>query len=147
MDWPGLVRKYVWDEEKTPHLVRADRLTPAQARSELFVYAFLLAILAAAVTLIAVLGRGRGGALGSPAVALYAVTVLVAAVSLWLRGQPAAALYCATAPLATGAAALAGVLRPDMAGSERLVVAAASGLWLGYAARIIRVARRLHGRD
>jgi peptidoglycan/LPS O-acetylase OafA/YrhL len=147
VDWPGLVRKYVWDEEKTPYLVRADRLTPAQARSEIFVYAFLLVILAAAVTLIGVLGRSRGGALTSPAVALYAVTVLVAAVSLWMTGQPAAAVYTATAPLAMGAGALAGLLRPDMAGGERLVVAAVSGLWLGYAARIVRVARRLHGRE
>jgi hypothetical protein len=145
VDWPSLVRRYVWDEEKTPYLVATDRLTPAQARSEAFVYAFLLAVGAAGVTFLGVLGGARGGALGSPGVALYALTVLVAAVTLCLTGHPGAALYAATAPLAVGAGALSGLLRPDMSGAERIILTGLSGLWLGYAARIVRIARRLHG--
>jgi len=47
--------------------------------------------------------------------------------------------------VAVGLGALAGVLRPDMGGAETLVLGALSVLWLGYAARIVRVARRLHG--
>ena len=146
MDWPSLVRKYVWDEERTPYLVRSDRLTPAQARSELFVYAFLLAVLASLVAAMTAAGQGRGGTLGSPGVALYAVTILLAAVVLGTTGRPLAAGYCATAPVAVGVAALAGVLRPGMLGGEAVVLAALSLLWLGYAARVTRIALGLRGR-
>jgi FtsH-binding integral membrane protein len=144
VDWPGLVRKYVWDEQRTPYLVRADRLTPGQARSELFVYAFLLAVLAAVVALVA--AAGRAGAPGSPLATLYALTLLAGAVALGVTGHPAAAAYCATAPVAMGLGALAGVLRPDMAGGERVILMALSGCWLGYAARVVRIALRLSGR-
>lgn len=147
MDWPTFVRRYVWDEERTPYFVRSDRLTRAQARSELFAYAFLLAILASVVTVLATVGQGRADPLASPLVALYAVTVVLAAIGLGVTGHPAAAYYCGTAPLAAGLGALAGVLRPGMAGMEMIVLAGLSALWFGYAARVVRVARRLHGLD
>jgi hypothetical protein len=98
LDWPGLVKRYVWDDDRTPYFARAGRLTPAQARSELFIYAFLLAVLSSLVTVIAAVGEGRAGVLGSPAIAVYAVTVLVAAILLGVTGHPLAAGYCATAP-------------------------------------------------
>jgi hypothetical protein len=145
VDWPGLVRKYVWDEERTPYLVPSYRLTPRQIRSELFVYGFLLAILAAIACVVAVAGRATQ--VGTPVAVLYAFTVLVAAVVLGASGHPVAAAYCATAPLATAAAAMLGMLRPDMSGAERILFLAFSVLWLGYGARIVRVARRLHGRE
>lgn len=144
-DWPGLVRRYVWDEERTPYLVASHRLTTRQIRSELFAYAFLLAILAAVATVAAV-ARSGSGVLSALAV-LYAPTVLVAAVLLGVTGRPAAAAYCATAPLAAIGAAAAGLVRPDMRGAEWVVFLAFAGLWLGYAARIFRIARRLQGRE
>jgi len=147
VDWPGLVRKYVWDQERTPYLVRSDRLTPGQARSELFAYAFLLGILASVVIVLALAGGERVGALASPAVALYAVTILLGAIALGATGHPTAALYCATAPLALWLGALLGALRPGMPGGERVVLALVSALWLGYAVRVVRIARRLDGRD
>ena len=146
MDWPGLVRKYIWDEEKTPYLVRSDRLTPGQGRSELFVYAFLLAILASVVALVTATGDSRLGPLASPAVALYAVTILAGAIALGASAHPAAAAYCATAPLALALGTLLGALRPGMAGGDTMIFAALSTLWLGYAARVVRIAHRLHAR-
>lgn len=147
MDWPSLVRKYVWNEEKTPYLVRSDHLTPGQVRSELFVYAFLLAILASVVALVGAAGDSRVGPLASPAVALYALTILAGAIVLGVSGHPAAAAYCATAPVAMGLGALLGVLRPGMAGGEMVFLAALSVLWLGYAARVVRITHRLCGRQ
>ena len=147
MDWPSLVRKYVWDEEKTPYLVRSDRLTPGQVRSELFVYALLLAILASVVLVVALAGAGSVGPLASPGVAPYAFTILAGAIVLGVSGHPAAAGYCATAPLAVGLGSGLGVLRPGMAAGEALVLLAFSVLWLGYAARTVRIARRLRGRN
>lgn len=146
MDWPTLVRRYVWDAERTPYLVRSHRLTSAQARSELFIYAFLLALAAAVVAAAAAVGRGPGGAPASPAAALYAVTILGAAIALGAAGHPSAAWYCATAPLATALAALTGTVRPGMETGERLALAVASALWTVYAIRVVRIARRLHER-
>ena len=143
MDWPGLVRRYVWDEERTPYLVRPERLTGAQARNELFVYGFLLATLAAVMTAAALLGHGRGGWLAGPVVPLYGAILLLAAIGIGVTGHPAAAWFCATAPALSWLAALTGDLRPGMTGGERLAVALASVLWLAYAVRVIRIARRL----
>ncbi|MGH7278713.1 MAG: hypothetical protein ACREJG_08490 [Candidatus Rokuibacteriota bacterium] len=146
MDWPSLVKKYVWDEQRTPYFVAVDRLTPAQARSELFVYAFCLAILSAVVAAVAVIADDRRGAIASPVVALYALILLAGAIVLAVSGHPVAAGYCATAPVVVGLAAALGVLRPDMAGGERVLLTALSVAWLGYAARVVRIARRLHDR-
>jgi hypothetical protein len=146
VNWPSLVRRYVWDEERTPYLVRVDRLTGGQARNELFVYAFLLATLAAVVAAVAVLGDGRTGLLTAPGVSLYAVMLLLAAIALGAAGYPAAAWFCLTAPAALWLTASTGLLRPGMEGGERLVIAIASALWLGYATRVVRIARRLHPR-
>lgn len=146
MDWPSLVRKYVWDEEKTPYLVAPGRLSPRQARSELFVYGFLLALLASLVAAAVWLGAGPGAPAGSPAVALYAASVALAAIAAGAGGHPLAAAYCATAPVALALSAVTGALRPAMPWSELAVVVAASALWLGYALRVVRVARGLRGR-
>lgn len=143
MDWPGLVRRYVWDEQRTPYLVRAERLTAAQARNELFAYAFLLATLSAVMTAAALLGHGHVGGLAAPAVPLYGGTLLVAATALGVAGYVAAAWYSATAPVLLWLVALTGNLRPGMTGGERLAVAVASAVWLAYAVRVVRIARRL----
>jgi apolipoprotein N-acyltransferase len=145
VDWPTLVRRYVWSEERTPYLVRPERLTRVQARSELFAYGLLLATLAALVAVVAGLGGQRPGPPAARGVALYAGTVAAAAVALGATAHPAAAWYCATAPLAMALGALAGGLRPDMSGLEVFGFASLAALWLGYAARVVRIARRLHG--
>lgn len=143
MDWPGFVRRYVWDEQRTPYLVRSDRLSSAQARSELFTYGFLLAILAAVVAAVSLMGAARVGVVGSSVVAAYALAILVGAIVTGASGRPGAAVVCATAPAVMAAAALLGLLRPGMAGAERLLLGAFGVAWLVYAARIVRITRRL----
>jgi hypothetical protein len=145
LDWVGLVRRYVWHEERTPYLLRPDRLTRAQARSELFVYAFLLATLSSVVAVAAVSGRLWDRPLG-PAIAIYSGTLAAGAVALGVTWHPLAARYCLTAPLMLALAALAGVARPGMGPGERLVVGALAGLWLAYALRAVRISRSLAGR-
>lgn len=145
MDWPALVRRYVWSEERTPYLVRPERLTRVQARSELFAYGLLLATLAALVAVVAALGGNAPGGSAGRGLALYAGTVAAAAVALGATAHPVAAWYCATAPLAMVLGALTGGLRPDMTWLEGLGFSSLAALWLGYASRIVRIARRLHG--
>jgi hypothetical protein len=147
VDWPALVRRYVWDEQRTPYLLRAGQLTRAQGRSELFAYGFFLALLASVATVVAALLPGPAGLTASPVMALYSMSILVGAIALGAGGYPAAARYCATAPVAMALAALTGILRPDMTGWEILAVVAVSALWLGYTVRIVRIARRLHPQD
>ena len=143
VDWPGLVKKYVWDDEKTPYFVAAARLTPAQARSELFTYAFLLVSLASGVMLLAGAGlaASRVGVLGLPATGVYALTLAVAAVVLSLRAYTAAAVYCATAPLALLVGTALDVIRPGMTAGEQRLLGLVSALWLFYALRVVRIAR------
>jgi hypothetical protein len=142
LSWVDLVRRYVWHEERTPYLRRSDRLTQGQARSELFVYAFLLATLGSAVAVAAASGRLWPGPLG-PALAVYAGTLAAGAVVLGVTAHPAAARYCVTAPLVLAAGAVAGAVRPEMGPGERLVVGALAGLWVAYALRVVRISRGL----
>jgi hypothetical protein len=147
LDWPSLVRRYVWHEERTPYLVRAERLTPGQARSELFVYGLLLATLAAVVAVISILFGPDGTLLASPAVALYALLLVGGAIALGVGGHPRAAWLCATAPLVMELAILARVLRPGASTNERITLLTVGALWLAYALRVVRIARRLHGKS
>jgi hypothetical protein len=145
MDWPTLVRRYVWDEDRTPYLVRPERLSPVQARSELFAYGLLLATLGALLAVITALGTLHAGAGGWRGLAAYAATIAIAAVALGATAHPAAAWYCATAPVVMAAGALAGALRPGMTPVEMAGFALLAALWLAYASRVVRIARRLHG--
>jgi hypothetical protein len=146
LDWPGLVRRYVWHEERTPYLIRPERLTPGQARSELFVYGVLLAAGASVVAVVSALDRTGAGALALPGLALYAVTLALGAIVLGANGHPLAAWFCATAPLVLELGILAGALRPGMSTNERITLLTLGALWLAYALRVVRIARRLHPR-
>jgi hypothetical protein len=145
VDWPSLVRKYVWDEHKTPYLLSASRLSPRQAWNELFVYSFTLAMLASVAAVLAALGVTAASPVRSSIVALYAVSVVIAAIALGATGWPAAARYCTTAPVAMALGALTGALRPGMSWGEVMAIAAVSVLWLRYAARVVRLTERLRG--
>ena len=137
-DPPSLLKRYVWDDDKTPYLVRPDRMSAEQAWSELFAYTVLLTAGATIVTL----GALGGGALGGPMAGLYAISVGVAALVLGARGHDLAARYCLTAPLVLAAGVFADVVRPGMGFSERLVLLVGCALWLAYAWRAVRVARQ-----
>jgi hypothetical protein len=144
LSWIDFVRRYVWHEERTPYLVRPDRLSRSQARSELFAYAFLLTTLSSAVAAISVQVWARPM---GPVVAVYAGSLAAAALALGMTWHPAAARYCLTAPLLLALAALTGLARPGMGQGERLVLGAVAGLWLAYALRVVRISRSLAGRQ
>ena len=137
-DPPGLLKRYVWDDDKTPYLVAPHRMTAEQAWSELFAYAVFLA---AGATIVA-LGALAGGALGGVGAGVYAVTVGAAALVVGARGRDLAARYCATAPAVLALGILTDVVRPGMGFTERLVLLIGCALWLAYACRVVRVARR-----
>ncbi|MGH8707767.1 MAG: hypothetical protein ACREVD_06875 [Burkholderiales bacterium] len=132
-------RKYLWDEERTPYLVPAARLTRRQAGYELLAYATLSGVLFVLVALVALSETLPHG--NARAVSLYAFTQVCAALLLGTTRSAWAALYCATAPLA-------GLLyfgifgfHPALGGGDKVLLVAAMVLWVAYCGRLIKVSR------
>ena len=139
LDWEKLVRRYVWDDARTPYLTRAAKLSPVQARHELFAYVVFMAVLAGVLALAALSPRGPHG--GAAIVPIYAFSVLCAAVVLGATRHVAAALWCAAAPLgALGYFALFG-FHPNLEPADRIALVAVVLAWLAYGARVIAIAR------
>lgn len=141
MGWPDLVKKYVWNEDKTPYLTPPEKLSPVQARNELFAYTWLLGTVFGVLTLVA-LGRRRpyGDALAF-AIAAYAFSVLCGALILGLSKSVAAARYCLTAPVALALIVAAGALGPYAGSLGTFLLLLVMLGWLWYAARVVAVAQ------
>jgi hypothetical protein len=131
LDWEKLVKRYVWNDERTPYFTRVARLTRRQAHYELFAYALFTGLLSAGIAVATPPHRS------SP----YAVTVCCAALFLGMTRHPWAAIWCACAPLAAlGGVALEGFPPGlDAAGQGLLVLAALAGL--AYSRRLVAVSR------
>jgi hypothetical protein len=96
MDFQRFVRKYVWNDEKTPYLTKVGRLTKRQARSELFIISILIAAFFFVIGMAALLGVSIVA--GSIGIAVYAFAVCSAALILAATHHPIAALAIASAP-------------------------------------------------
>lgn len=141
MDWEKYVKKYVWDENKTPFFVAVDKLTRTQARNEIFLYAFFLATLFLVVTLGSVLDIFKGER-GLPGwVAVYAFSVTCGAIALGQFRSFYAALYCVTAPLFGMVYALADSLHPNFAAADKYFLLILCLLWLRYAMRLLGIVK------
>jgi hypothetical protein len=131
LDWEKLVKRYVWNDERTPYFTRVARLTRRQAHYELFAYAVFVGVLSGVIALAA----------ASNWVSLYAFSVCCAALFLGITRHPWAAMWCACAPLvALGGFAFEGFpARFETAEKVLLVVAALAAL--AYSGRLVAVAR------
>ena len=96
--WERLVKRYVWNDERTPYFTRVANLSRRQAHYELFGYALLVGVLGAVLS-VASLSAELPHA-DAEGVSLYAFSVCCAAVLLGATRHPWAALWCAGAPLA-----------------------------------------------
>ena len=38
MNWESFVKRYIWDDDRTPYLVRISRITRRQADHEVYLY-------------------------------------------------------------------------------------------------------------
>src|SRR5688572_20925940 len=96
LDWEKLVKRYVWNDERTPYFTRVANLSRRQAHYELFGYALFVGVLSAVISVALLQGEApRGSAEG---VSLYAFTVCCAAILLGATHHPWAALWCSSAP-------------------------------------------------
>ena len=138
MSWEKYIKRYVWDDQRTPYLTPVARLTRIQADHELFAYTVFLAFLFVIIAVLASLGRLGGGA---RLVALYAFSVIVATAVLGWAKQPAAAWYLLVAPvMALLFLALTGI-HPRLATIDHLVVLGVLLLWLRYGWRVVELTR------
>ena len=130
--WERWIKRYVWDDERTPYLVSPERMTQSQARYEIFAYTVFLSCL----FFIAALASAT-----SPPATFYALSVLAAAIILGFTKHSAAAAYCATAPVAAALLLAFGGFQHDLGTVDTIFIIMVIILWAGYGFRIISIAK------
>lgn len=139
MDFQNFVRKYVWNDEKTPYLTKVGRLTQRQARNELFVFSVLIATFFFVTGMAALLGVTIVA--GSLGVALYSFAVCCAALALAATRHPVAAMAAATAPPVALLFLLVEGFPPQLHWPDKLLIAGVLlALW-AYTIRVVRIVR------
>lgn len=131
-NWERWIKRYVWDDERTPYLVAPERMTKRQADYEVFAYAVFICCLFTIVSM---------AVAPSPMMAMYSFSVVSAAIVLGFTKHIATATYTATTPIAAALyLALDGF--PDQLGMlDHVVLITIILLWAGYSFRIISIAR------
>lgn len=139
MQWDKYLKRYAWDDTRTPYLVPVHRLNRTQAEYETFTYAFFLMVLFGVVGVAAYIGRAPQGK--SMIMAGYAFSVLGAAVLFGLTKHLYPALYCAAVPVVAFLYFLVQGFPPNLALIDELVLLIFIVLCLRYSKRIIAIAQ------
>ncbi|HJL86859.1 MAG: hypothetical protein QF560_06295 [SAR324 cluster bacterium] len=98
MSWDKHLKKYVWDDAKTPYFVNVAKLNKVQAGNEIFVYAVFLAVLFAVISVVSLSENAPQGR--SYAVSFYAFSLVCCSILLGMTKHSYAAYFCTSAPLA-----------------------------------------------
>ena len=138
-EWEKLVKRYVWNDERTPYFTRVANLSRRQAHYELFGYALLVGVVGAVLS-VALLSAELPHA-GAGGVSLYAFSVCCSAVLLGATRHPWAALWCAGAPLALLAYFGVWGFHPALESVEKALLVTIVAAWLLYSRRAVAVAR------
>lgn len=141
MDWHNFIKKYVWDENKTPYFTRVDKLTREQARNEAFIYTVVMCTVAVVAALFAAAGASRQPDLLPVLAAAYAASVGLGAVLFGFYKHVYAALYCMTAPVAAFLYFLTAGFHPDLHTVDHIVLTVCMLLWLRYGLRVVAIAK------
>ena len=147
-EWEKLVKRYVWDGERTPYFTRVAKLNRTQAQYELFGYALLVGVLGAVLSVASLSTELPHADAGG--VSLYAFSVCCAAVLLGATRHPWAALWCAGAPISLLAYFAVWGFHPALETMEKSLLVGMVAAWLLYSPRSVAVARawqRLAGPD
>jgi hypothetical protein len=97
-NWYKYIKKYVWDDEKTPYFIAVGKLNKKQADYELFAYVCFISILFSVFAIILAGAKSPYGQ--SYGATFYAFSVAISAFMLHLTKNIYPAIYCAFAPLA-----------------------------------------------
>ena len=139
MAWEKFVKRYVWDDTKTPYFVRVSKLTKVQAGYELFSYSLFLGVLFGVISVVSLSEQAPQGR--SDVVSIYAFCVVCGAIVLGMTKSSAAAYFCASAPLAALLYFFLEGFPPGLGGIDKLVlIAVALGLFC-YSLRVVAMAK------
>ena len=141
MNLQDFVKKYVWDEEKTPYFRGVTRLTRKQADNELFVYACFLILVFLSGELVALNRWNQGGEIFAIFVAVYSATVIGGAISVWRGKTRWGALICLSAPVAAFVNFYFDSLQAGLETIDKYFLIILSLLWLRYSVRVLSIVR------
>ena len=141
MDLQDFVKKYVWDDEKTPYFRSVKRLTRKQANNELFVYACFLIIIFLAGELVALSRWTKGGETTAIFIAIYSSAVIAGALSMWRGKARWGAWICLTAPIAAFMNFYFDGLQAGLETIDKYFLIILSLLWLRYSVRTLSIVR------
>jgi len=133
------IKRYVWDDERTPYLVPVARMTRRQADYELHAYSVFVGILFGMVTGGALLSQDPQ--IKSDAVAVYGFTVVCGALVFAFTKAVQAAWYCALAPLAALLYFFLYGFHPNLSTIDHVVLIVFGLIWLRYSLRVVAIAR------
>jgi hypothetical protein len=143
LDLEKYIKKYVWDDERTPYLVRVAKMTRSQADYELHAYAVFVGVLFAIVTGGALLSQDP--LIRSQAVAAYSFSVVCAALILGFTKAVPAAWYCAAAPIAALLYFFLHGFHPSLSAIDHVALIVFGVIWLRYSLRVAAIARAYPG--
>ena len=139
MSWDKFIKRYVWDDIKTPYFVSVAKMTKVQAGYELFSYSLFLAILFGVISVASLSDQAPQGR--SDVVSIYAFCVVCGAIVLGMTKSSAAALVCASAPLAALLYFFVKGFPSGLGGIDKgVLIAVALGL-LVYSTRVVAMAK------
>ena len=133
------LKRYVWDEEKTPYFTPASKLNKRQASYESLAYAVFAGSLFTAVGLISMSGAGEQGREVGPA--LFSFSFVCAAIIFGMTRHYISALWLSTAPIAAITYFIFYGLKPKWAVIDQVVVLAFVGVWILYSLRVVAIGR------
>ena len=134
------LKRYVWDDEKTPYFTPSSKLNRKQAHYECLAYSVFVGILFSAISLITLTGAGGHERAIGPA--LFSFTMICASVIFGFTKTYLAALWLSSAPVAAVAYFLVYGFRPSWASIDQIVVMLFVGCWIAYSLRIVAIGRR-----
>jgi hypothetical protein len=139
MDWEKQFKKYVWDDDKTPYFTPVSRLNRRQASNEIYIYTLFIGTLFCVIALLANTGALPHGR--SFAVALYAFSMVCAAIVLGFTKHLLAAWYCGLAPVAALVYFYVFGFHPSSGAIDHVVILVIVALWLRYSWRVIGIGK------
>jgi hypothetical protein len=139
--WEKYVKKYVWDDDKTPYFIAASKLKQDQASKEIFLYCFFLATPAALIVAAFASVLIENGVIENLALGLYGASMLFCAAFLHIRKSVTAALYTISAPIVVLLYFAINGFPPKLHFVEQIGVIIAVLLWLRYTFRVVAVAK------
>ena len=141
MDLQDFVKKYVWDDEKTPYFRSVKRLTRKQANNELYVYACFLILIFLAGELVAISRWTNGGETAAVLIAVYSSAIIFGALSMWRGKSLWGAWLCLTAPVTAFVSFYFDGLQAELETIDKYFLIIFCLLWLRYAVRVLSIVR------